>query len=267
MAARQRGARPATPRPSGQHLLRSDAIAQELVDDAALADAVVLEIGAGTGRLTEALGRAARSVIAVELDPVFAEGLRHRFHHHRTISVREADVLSVALPLVPYRAFGNVPFSVTTAILRRLLDDPSAPLLGADLIVQFEAARKRAAAWPTNLASLGWMPWWEFALVRHLPRTAFEPAPSVDAAVLSIRRRRRPLLPAGDRGAYLEMLRVAFHRSNLPIRRSLGGRIPTRGWKRLARERGIDPNVTAPDLDVFGWTALFTLIRGVPHDP
>jgi 23S rRNA (adenine-N6)-dimethyltransferase len=221
---------------------------------------LVLEIGAGRGRITDALADAAARVIAVELDAGDADVLRRRFRADPRIAVVEGDVLQVPLPETPFRAFGNVPFGLTTAILRRLLDDPTSALQRADLLVQYEAARKRAAHRPSNLLSLGWQPWWELRVARHLPAPAFEPAPSVDGALLSIVRRRRPLLPASDRQEYLQLLRAGFRRSGLPLYSSLRGQLPSRAWKRMARERGLPTGATARDLDVFDWVALYSLV-------
>jgi 23S rRNA (adenine-N6)-dimethyltransferase len=228
-------------------------------------DDLVVEIGAGTGRITQALARSARRVVAVELDPEFAIRLRRRFHHRPEVSVLEADVLRLPLPGAPFRAFGNIPFALTTAILRRLLDDPGSPLVRADLIMQYETARKRASVWPSTLLSLGWLPWWEFGLVRRLPATAFEPVPSVDAGVLSVTRRARPLLPVDQRGDYLELLRAGFRRADLPVHRAVRSRVPERALKRTARERGITPSAKAIELDVFDWVALFSLTPAPDH--
>ena len=173
------------------------------------------------------------------------------------MTVVEADVLQAPLPATSFRAFGNIPFGLTTQILRLLLDDPASSLVSADLIVQFEAARKRASPWPSNLVSLGWLPWWEFRLARRLPAAVFEPAPSVDAGVLSIERRPRPLLEPARRQDYVTLVRTAFKRPGIPVTHSLRGRVPTRTWKRIARERGLRPNATSLELDVFDWAALF----------
>lgn len=262
MGAQGRRSRSRESRPSGRHLLRSGSLARELVSQAAIAaDDLVVEIGAGTGRITEPLSRSARRVIAVELDPSFADALRRRFRARSNVVVEEADILQVPLPRAPYRVFGNIPFALTTAILHRLLDDPTSALHRADLIVQYETARKRAAAWPSTLASLGWLPWWELRLSRHLAAPAFEPVPAVDAGLLSITRRRPPLLLSHQRTEYVSLVRAGFRRAELPLTRSLRHRIPERAWKRVARERGIRPRSKASDLDVFDWVALFTVAR------
>lgn len=249
-------------RPSGQHLLRSGSLARELVAQAAFAaDDLVVEVGAGTGRITDALATSAARVIAVELDASFADGLRRRFGARANVAVIQGDILHVPMPRTPFRVFGNVPFGLSTAILRWLLDDPASALHRADLIVQYEVARKRASVWPGNLTSLGWRPWWEFSIRRRLPAAAFDPVPSVDAGVLSITKRSPPLLAPTLRRDYLSLVQAGFRRGNLPVARALRGRIPERAWKRLARERGVVPESKATDLDVFDWVALFSVAR------
>ena len=73
-----------------------------------------------------------------------------------------------------------------------------------------------AATRPSNLVSLGWQPWWEFRLVRHLQASSFEPTPSVDAGFLSIRPRRVPLLDVEHLPSYRSMLAHAFTRRGMP---------------------------------------------------
>jgi 23S rRNA (adenine-N6)-dimethyltransferase len=221
----------------------------------------VWEIGAGSGRLTEPLADRARLVTAVERDPFLADGLRTNFSRRTPVEVVLGDALHVPLPARPYRAFGNIPFAITTPLLRRLLDDPASPLLRVDVLIQLEAARKRCAVAPSSLLTLGWAPWWEFALVRRVGRLGFEPPPSVDAGMLAISRRDPPLLPAAARAAYVRLVRRAFDRGSWPVRRSLRDVVPPTTWKRMTRERGLSVDATPRDLDVFDWVALFSVLR------
>jgi 23S rRNA (adenine-N6)-dimethyltransferase len=264
VGAREGRSRPDEPRPSGQHLLRSNQLAHEIVAQAGIGPKdLVVDIGAGTGRLTDALAGSGARVVAIELDSSFVATLRRRFHERPQVAIVEGDALRAPLPGSPFRAFGNLPFGITTRILRRLLDDPTSALMRADLIVQYDVARKRSSVWPNDLVSLGWLPWWEFHLVRHLPARAFEPAPAVDAGLLSITKRRPPLIPAELRREYVALVRAAFRRAELPVHRSLRGRVPQRAWKRTALGRGIGPGAKVRDLDVFDWTALFLLLHEV----
>jgi 23S rRNA (adenine-N6)-dimethyltransferase len=242
----------------GQHLLRSDAIASELVGQAGIRpDELVLEIGPGPGRLTAPLSRNAAHVVAVEIDERFAAELRTRFGSASNVEVLRGDILEVALPSTPFRVVGNLPFGSTTPILRRLLDGTAPALTAADVLVEWNVARKRSSPRPTNLVSLGWQPWWTFELVRHVPASAFQPRPSVDAGFLAIRRRARPLLRPDQRGRYRALLGRAFRKANLPVGRSLSGTVPAPLVDECLRGRGLQPDTRPTDLDVFDWVALF----------
>ena len=258
MVEHRSSARHGRNRSDGRHLLRSRTVAVELVRDAGIGPGdLVWEIGAGSGRLTAPLHERAGHVVAVERDPVLTQELRRRFAGARTVEVVEGDALLVPMPAQAFRAFGNIPFAVTTPILRRLLDDPMTPLVRADLLVQLEAARKRAAVAPSTLLTLGWAPWWDFTLARRIGRLGFEPPPSVDAGLLTTTRRQPALLPAADRAAYVRVVGRAFGRGSWPVRRSLRDVLPPMTWKRLARERGLAVDATPRDLDVFDWVALW----------
>ena len=255
MAARARGSRPQTGH--GRHFLRSAELASEIVAAAGVREGeLVVEIGAGFGRLTAPLRTAGARVVAVEIDPELAGPLRRRHGGERVIVV-EGDFLTLAPPAEPHRALGNVPFAITTPILRRLLDDPASQLRRADLIVQDGLVRKRAATRPSTLLSLRWQPWWELRAERQLPAACFDPPPRVDAAVLSVRRRRPALLHPGQAPAYRAFLETGFTRDARPVRRALG--LPPRTWKRFARGRGLPIDARPHELDVWDWAALFGL--------
>jgi 23S rRNA (adenine-N6)-dimethyltransferase len=246
-------------RPTGQHFLRSPRLAAELVDQVGVSrHDHVFEIGAGDGRLTRALAARAARVTAVEIDPELIPRLRRSFGGDPNVAVVAGDILTCPFPDRAFRAFGNIPFGLTTPILRRLLDDPEGPLARADLLVQYEAARKRASVWPTTLVSLGWHPWWEPSLSRHISRLAFDPPPSVDAGLLSITRRDPPLLGPSNRESFVRLLGRAFRHASQPVRRSLRDVVPPRTWKRLARDRGIAIDATPTQLDAYDWVAIFT---------
>jgi 23S rRNA (adenine-N6)-dimethyltransferase len=262
VGAHPRAPRPNGSRPEGQHFLRSAVLADELVRQADIrSEDVVVEIGAGTGALTRPLAERARRVIAVERDPLLARDLRSRSDLGPSVEVVEANALHVDLPREPFRVFGNLPFSFGTRILRRLLDDVGSSLVRVDALVQLEMAQKRAAIWPSTLVSLGWLPWWEFAAVRRVPRSAFRPVPGVDAAMLAITRRTPELLPPQQRSAFVRSVAQSFGSSDRPVRRTLFQRNDA-VWTRLAARRGLAIDARPSELDVFDWVALYRANAG-----
>lgn len=167
----------------------------------------VIEIGAGAGAITLALAGASVNVLAVERDPIWAARVRRDVRSHDRVRVIETDFLSMPLPSDPFRVIGSLPFGRTTDILRRLLDDPSVPMVRADLVVQWNVARKRATVPPSTLRSTVWAPWWQFSLGRRIPAREFRPRPRVDAGVLVVTRRDPPLLPPAIARPYERFVR------------------------------------------------------------
>jgi 23S rRNA (adenine-N6)-dimethyltransferase len=246
---RAHAARRAARRGLDQHFLRSRRLATELVRNAGLTrDDLVLEIGAGTGRLTVELARVARQVVAVELDARLARELRTRAADN--VTVVHGNALHFPLPGEAFRVVANLPFGQTSSFLRHLLDDPSVPLERADLVVEWGYALKRAAVWPTTLLGATWGAWWTFRIDRRLAASCFEPAPSVDAGLLVVARRDPPLVPASDRRAYRDFVRRGFDCGLRAV-------APPRHVRRVARR-------AAPrDLDVHQWAALFRAAAGL----
>jgi 23S rRNA (adenine-N6)-dimethyltransferase len=197
VSAAERTPRDERRRRLGQNFLKPE-VAQTLVAATSFQpDDLVVEIGAGLGSLTFALACQVGQVIALEADPMLAARLRQTVERRRVTNIRvlRADALRYRFDSRPFRVFGSLPFGATTALMRRLFDDPSVALVRADLVVQWDVARKRAALPPTTLLSTTWAPWWEFRLGQRIPASRFRPVPSVDAGVLTVTRRTPALLP------------------------------------------------------------------------
>ncbi len=124
-------------------------------------------------------------VIAVELHPVRLATLRTAFEDDDVIVVR-ADAADLRLPRRPFSVVANPPFSVTTALLGRLLH-PRSNLQRADLVVP----RHVAARWAGGRGrdARRWSAVYHVTVGPRLPRGAFRPPPPADVAVLTIRRR------------------------------------------------------------------------------
>lgn len=211
MPGRPRSARDQRRRTYGQNFLADPAVVQRLLARADVRpDDLVVEFGAGRGALTLPLAGTGARVVAVERDPAWARDLRQRLRARGLtdrVRVVEGDLRDVRLPAGPFRVVANPPFALTTALLERLLADPDTALQRADLLLQWDVARKRAANPPTSLRSAAWAPWWSFALGERVPRRAFRPVPAVDGGWLTIQRREPPVLPTWLAPAFREGLR------------------------------------------------------------
>jgi 23S rRNA (adenine-N6)-dimethyltransferase len=177
--AGKRPRRDARRRVYSQNFLADQAVAERIVRAANVSSGeLVVEIGAGDGMLTRALARTGARVHAVEIDAAWAARLQHAMRPFPNVRVIQEDARRTVFPETPFRVVANLPFGVTTDLLHRLLDDPLCRLERADLLVQWEVARKRAGR-PRTRVSASWSPWWRFRLGARIPRGAFRPRPAV----------------------------------------------------------------------------------------
>lgn len=207
MSARRRTARDLRRRRLGQNFLKP-AVADHFVDQAHFQqDDLVVEIGAGLGTITHALAQRRVTLLALEVDAVWQRELRKKFKKNSGVKIIARDFFDFALPAKPFRVTGSLPFGRTTDILRRLLDDPASALTRADIIVQWDVAKKRGQSPPTTLLSTSWAPWWDVQFSGRIPARDFRPVPKVDAGILTITRRDPPLLPPAMAATYADFVR------------------------------------------------------------
>jgi 23S rRNA (adenine-N6)-dimethyltransferase len=231
--AGRRAHRAPSPRARSQHFLLPDRAADLVRDAGVCAADVVVDLGAGDGRLTAPLARVAGRVVAIELDPRLAARLRGRWTN---VEVIAGDAATVPLPREPFRVVANLPFSRTNDLFHHLFDRADTRLERADVVVQWGVARKRGVPWPSTVNSVIWGALYEVSIARRLPPAAFEPPPSVDAGVLVFRRRATPLIDPHDHRQYRSFVARGFRH----------------GVHTVAPVR-----VTARELDPHQWAALW----------
>ncbi|MFP5070423.1 ribosomal RNA small subunit methyltransferase A [Pseudonocardia nantongensis] len=248
------------PRPLGRHEHGQNFLTDPTVP-AALAAVVagweprpLLELGAGDGALTAALSRLPadrpRPLTAVELDPYRVARLRERFGD--TVRIRRGDLVWEPLDR-PVDVVSNVPFGLTTPLLRRLLG--ASHWAHALLLLQWEVARKRAAVGGTTALTARWWPWYEFRLLDRVPARAFRPVPSVDAGVLEIVRRDTPLV-TGAPTPYQRLVDTVFTGRGRGVVDVVGrryGRVTAARW---AASSGIGRRALPRDLGPAQWADL-----------
>lgn len=143
---------------------------------------LVLDVGAGDGALTSPLLDVGARVVAIERHAGRAASLRKTFEHDN-VKVVCADAADLRLPRRPFVVVSNPPFAITTPLLKRLLH-PRSRMTRGHLVLQLAAARR----WMQGdvKGSSAWSEHYEIRLDSRLPRTALQPAPKVDIALISI---------------------------------------------------------------------------------
>lgn len=190
----------------GQNFLTDQRTIRRITDLVAQTSGPILEIGPGRGALTIPLQRTGRPLTAVEIHPPLVQSMRHKMRAGNEIV--QADFLQYRLPQQPSVVVGNLPFHLTTAILRKLFYDRW--WSQAILLAQWEAARRRAGVGGASMMTAQWAPYYEFALEGRIPAGAYTPTPSVDAGLFTVTRRSEPLVPWSQRKAFARFVHSVF---------------------------------------------------------
>lgn len=217
-------------------------------------DGPVVEIGAGSGMITRALAEHGIPVIAVEMDPYWAQRLENA--RLPRVTVVRADFVRWMPPPGKVQFIGNVPFGSGTRILRHCLDLGPQRLDRALLLLQEEVVHKRVGRWGGNLFNIQWAPWYEMHAGAVFSRYEFRPVPDADAATLLIEPRDRALLPWDERHEFQGLAHAVFSTGHLTLNLALRTVTPggSKAW--LARS-GLDGRRRVKDLTVDEWVALY----------
>lgn len=244
----------------GQNFLVDRRVIGEFVELVAASPLPIVELGAGSGALTRPLARLGRPLTAIELDPRRVARLRDELG--AAVDLVHADALRWPLPRHPHLIAGNLPFHLTTAILRRLLAERG--WSRAVLITQWEVARRRTGVGGASMLTAQSAPWFRFEMHRRVPATAFRPMPSVDGGLFTIERRERPLVAEGERRGYQRFVADVFQGrgSNLVQRlaRSSAG-IGSGAAKAWLRRNELSPQTPPGRIAPEQWAELWRLAR------
>ncbi|MFI6810753.1 ErmE/ErmH/ErmO/ErmR family 23S rRNA (adenine(2058)-N(6))-methyltransferase [Nonomuraea sp. NPDC050328] len=236
-----------------QNFLTDPQAIEQIVKVAAPAG-LILEPGPGEGALTFALAAAGAQVIGYEADPLYAAKLKARTRDNPRIQVVKADFTTVRPPAEPFAVAGNIPFSITSPIVRWCLNADR--LTSATLLTQLEYARKRSGdfgRW-SRLTVSAW-PWFGWELTGRIGRESFRPVPSVDSGVLRIERRAEPLVSRADEAAYTELVELGFTGVGGTLHATLRGHHP--GLDAAFAVAGIPRDAVVAFVHPDQWVALF----------
>ena len=166
----------------------------------------VLEIGAGKGHITKALAGKANRVTAYEIDTKLYAGLQRSFKDETKVTIVNQDFLKASMPKKSYKIFSNIPFCITTDILRKIICG-SNPVQEAWLIME-KGAAKRFCGYPgENLMSLQMKPFYDLRIEYYFKKTDFHPMPSVEVVLLHMKKKKQPDIKREEKAAYLNFIR------------------------------------------------------------
>lgn len=222
----------------------------------------VLEIGPGLGSLTRLLSDEAHRVVAVELDERFIPALREILAPNRNVEIIHGDILKLdPAQLVPdsgYLVVANIPYYITSAIIRHLLNSRSTPRRLVLTVQQEVAQRICAPPGEMSLLALSVQIFGQPSVTALLPAQAFYPPPEVASAVMRIEIHPNPLVPVDQTDLFFRLAKAGFSQKRKTLQNSLSAGM---GWnkaktQKLLMSAEIDPQRRAESLSIGEWLKL-----------
>jgi 16S rRNA (adenine1518-N6/adenine1519-N6)-dimethyltransferase len=246
----------------GQSFLINQSALERIVAAAdLLPEDTVVEVGAGLGTLTRLLAGQAGRVVAVELDSGLVRILRDELADLSNVEIIHGDILQLpdlGFPHRGYKVVGNLPYYITSAVLRRFLEKEPRPRIMVVTVQREVAERIVAGPGEMSLLALSVQYYGHPSIVMRLKAGSFYPAPQVDSAVVRIDVGEQPTVALGqgiDEEALFGVARAGFGQKRKTLRNALSAGLRLApGWVEEALgQAGIDPRRRAQTLSLEEW--------------
>lgn len=249
---------------SGQHLLNNKEVIKDIINIARISKGdLVLEFGAGKGAITNDLSKRARKVIAVEYDQKFIKKL-DQLELKNTVIIKQ-DILKISLPREPFIVVSNIPYAITTPIMKKLLNNPLSNFQRGVLLMEKGAAKRFTSNYVKDPYVIAWRMWFDIRYVKGISRKNFSPPPKVDSAMVKINRKANPIVPYSDYLVFWGLVDYVLKNPQLSLDYALRGAFTVPQIKRLKRNLRLKNEIPVAELTEEQWGILYeTMVKHVP---
>lgn len=256
----------------GQHFLVDENVLEQVLSAAALdKEDVVVEVGPGLGVLTRKLASVAGSVVAVELDHRLVGILKRKLASCSNVKVIQGDILNLSPasligdlcgednPMSKYKVVANLPYYITSPILRHFLQAAAKPSLMV-IMVQKEVGEAIAARpGKMRLLAVSVQLFSRPTIVASVPACSFRPVPKVESLILRLDVYQKPLVKTADIAGFLDIVSCGFHAPHKQLQNSLAHALalPSAQVATLLSQMEIDAKRRAETLTIEEWGFIY----------
>lgn len=247
----------------GQNFLVDEKVLAKILAAAELKNSdSVVEVGAGLGILTRALAAKVQKVVALEFDNKIFPILAKNLSDCRNVELQNSDVRHFTPPTENFKLVANIPYYLTSPILRKFFLENSPPEI-AVILVQKEVAQKICDSKKLSVLALEVRIFGEPEIIEIVLPKSFLPPPKVESAILKISLKKNPEIPRADIADFFKIVHAGFRAPRKKIRGSFAAGFV--GKKNVAEkileEARIDQNLRPEDLKISDWQKILTASR------
>jgi len=256
----------------GQNFLVDEKVFDKIIEAADLKPSDnIIEVGPGTGFLTERLIEKVKHVTAVELDRNMVGLLEERFRGVKNLEVVNADILNYDLRrcdsrIAPsesvYKVVANIPYYITSPLLKHFLQSDHRPT-SIVVLVQKEVAGKVVGKTGKSLITIETQLFGRPEIVGIVPAKSFYPAPKVDSAILKIEVYDKPLIPENSIKDFIRLVKFGFSQKRKMLSNTLsaGLHMKSSEMSEILKKADIDPKLRAENLEIEDWEKILTSLK------
>ncbi len=244
----------------GQNFLNDTSALQQITHAANISSSdAVLEIGPGLGSLTRYLALSAGTVTAVELDRRLFPALEDILAPYKNVRLVQGDILKLdpekLVSVSGYIVVANIPYYITSAIIRHLLEAKLQPARIVLTVQEEVAARICALPGKMSLLALSVQVYGKPTIHGRIPAGSFLPSPKVDSAILCVEIYRQPVIPIEKLDVFFRVIKAGFSQKRKTLRNALasGLGLPHTSVEQLLLKAKIDPSRRAETLTLEEW--------------
>lgn len=249
----------------GQHFLIDEKIFDAIVQAAELrAEDQVLEIGAGPGFLSERLAPRIRELISLEIDERMRPAWNELMKPFSNAQLLFQDALTYIPAPTPYKIVANIPYYITSPLLRHFLTDPLVPRPERIVfLIQKDVAERICDQKKPMLFSWEIKIFGEPEIIASVPPTAFFPQPKVESCVFRVILGSSPLIVGPNIPAFFQLLEMAYKHPRKTLLNNLiaSGRFSKDEVLKILHQAKIPPTLRPHQLTLDDWKCLFLSSR------
>jgi len=254
----------------GQNFLIDKQVIKKVIRTANLLPKdIILEIGPGTGVLTQEIAKKARKIIAVEKDPRMCEVLKEGLKDFKNVEIINQDILNYSLPTTRYKLIANLPFYITAPVIRKFLEVKYPPK-EMILIIQKEVAQRICTKPPKmSILAVSVQFYANVKIISYISKNSFWPKPKVDSALTKIVPKKK--YKDVDIDLFFKIVKAGFSHPRKQLANNLAKELATsppnelkldkKEVNNLLLKNNIQPTQRAETLAVQDWINLFNSIH------
>ena len=242
----------------GQNFLINKGVLKTIINAAKLnSDDIIMEIGPGTGVLTQELAKKTKKVLAIEKDPKMCEILKKTLKEFKNVEIINQNILNYSLPAINYKLIANLPYYITSLVIRKFLENENQPK-EMILMVQKEVAQRICSKPPKmNLLAASVQFYAKPEIISYVSKESFWPKPKVESAILKITPYNESKGWASTK-AFFKIMKAGFSQPRKQLANNLVNvlKLNKEAVKSWLLKNNIKPEQRAETLEIDDWIKL-----------